>query len=87
MGEKNSYEIIKANELEKEGWLVIREFELGRPDVIALKKRVDGGWDVKVREFKGAHTKISNEQARLITHLRNKGVDSDFVFERDEPLV
>jgi hypothetical protein len=81
----NSYEVMKADELERADWIVIREFEQGRPDVVAMKKRPDGGWDVKVREFKGVGTKISNEQGRLITKLRQAEVDAEFIFEQDEP--
>jgi len=82
----NSYEVVKANELERDGWIVIREFEQGRPDVVALKKRVDGAYDVKIREFKGVGTKISNEQGRLVTKLRQAGLDAEFIFEQDEPI-
>jgi hypothetical protein len=80
--EKNHFEQQRCQKLEEEGWIVIREYEKGRPDAIMLKPRDNGGFDVMVREFKGLGTKCSNEQVQEITRLRLLGIDAEFEFEK-----
>jgi hypothetical protein len=67
-----------AVELEAQGYTTVVTKERGTPDVIAFKKRPEGGFDLVFREAKGPTDSIHKEQYEFVERMRALGVDAGF---------
>ena len=76
-GSKRNYERECALELERQGYVALVTKEKGTPDVIAFRKRLDGGFDLVVREVKGPSDSLHKEQDTVLKKLRAAGIDAE----------
>jgi len=61
---------------EKEGWLSFRLAAPGMPDLINLKPRADGGFDLLFEEVKGVGDHLRKEQHSTLEAMKSKGIPS-----------
>lgn len=74
---KEDWEQKCASELEAQGYVTIVTKKAGLPDVIAFRKRNDGGFDLIFREAKGPGDSLHKEQHEVLTRLKSEGVDAE----------
>src|SRR5271170_5203835 len=73
-------EELEARKLELEGYIVIRAFTRGCPDIIAFKP--EDASKVMAREVKGPKDASSPDQRRVIDYLKSKGVNAHFYYSQ-----
>jgi len=69
-----------AEELKAEGFVTIITREKGLPDVLAFRKRPNGGFDLVFREAKGPGDGVRKEQHEMLARLTAEGVDAGVRF-------
>jgi hypothetical protein len=61
---------------ESEGWISFRLASAGMPDLINLKRRADGSFEILFEEVKGPGDALRKEQFSVLEGMKEKGIPS-----------